>query len=265
MITGIKSVRYVLMLLLIALSSSGSPTSAYEPAKVDLQLAALVGKISSTDAGQYEKVGEYCQKLMKYLESVCTDTKVMNSSLSGAQKAGLQVVTSDDRKLRFFSWYTNNGGTMGIFDALVVYDSGNGKLKYEVLHPRKDSEPGDSGSKYERMDTIKTRDKRTVYLVQDASSYSSILGTRRIEAYIISNGKLTGFPFFQTPKETLDRIEHPWVGWEPGDLIQLSQDKQTLRIPLIKTDKDDNSKATGKFLDYHFNGLRYAFDKKSTK
>src|SRR5208283_3559851 len=107
-----------------------------------------------------------------------------------------------------------------------------------------------------------TRDGRTIYLVQDSSSYSSILGTRRIEAYVISNGKLTKFPLFQTPKETLDTIEHPWVGYEPGEVIELSRDKQTLRIPLITTDKGDNSRATGKFLEYHFNGSRYVFGKR---
>lgn len=263
MIHRMKTCRRLSILMVLALLFPGCLASADESREVDVHLAKLVARISSTDPGQYEKVNTYCDDLLKYLRSICTEAKVMNSPLSAAQKAGLQVVTSEDRKLRFYSWYTNNGGTMGIFDSLVVYDPGKGKLRCEVLHPSEDSEPGDAGSKYLSIDTIKINDGRPVYLVQDASSYSSAFGARRIESYVITNGKLAKFPLFQTPKKTLDTIEHPWVGYKPGEVIELSPDKQTLRIPLIKTDAGDISKATGKFLDYYFNGSRYVFGKKS--
>src|SRR5271170_1175383 len=233
--------RIVLVLMFCA--TSVYPVSAVEPDQVDAKLAKLAEKIGKTEvpATDYDKLQAENDELLKYLESVCVLPEIMASPLKKAMNAGLDVITSDDKKLRCYSWDTRTGGTMHFYYSLIAYDAGSSHIKSLVLNPENNQKNGDPGSAFESADSIKTNDGKTVYLVRDQSIGSTIIHGRTIQAYTISNGKLVKCPFFKTPKQLLDNISYAFNEDSDKTEIHLSDDKKTLRIPLIKPETDGYS------------------------
>lgn len=235
---------------------------ALDSRRVDAQLSKMLDKIQSikTDSDDYEKLEAANDQLLKYLKIVSVQHAVMADPLKMADDKGLSVYTSDDKKLRCYSWDTLTGGTMHNFQCLIVFDAGNRQLKCKVLNPS--GSEGDPGSAFEGVDTIKTKDGKTVYLVRDLFIGSGLIHGRTISAYVIANGKLSTYPFFQAGQKLLKKISFEFAEYTDGTEFELSDDKKTLKVPLIKpapADYPGSGSATGKFLNYCFNGSRFVF------
>lgn len=241
-----------------------SSAFAIDSKQVDTQLAKMLDQISKIpQGGEFEKLQAENTKLLKYLKTVSVQQPIMNDSLKQAGDQGLTVITSDDKKLRCYSWDTLTGGTMHVFSSLLVYDAGNKQFKCQVMYPSGDSE-GDPGVTFEGLDTIKTNDGKTVYLVQDLFIGSGMDHGRTITAYTISNGQLKKHPFFQAGKKLLDSISFAFGEYTDTTAFEISKDKKMLKVPEIKAAKPDEAgsgTATGKYLNYYFDGSKYVFKK----
>ncbi|MBX9693227.1 MAG: hypothetical protein K2Z81_12635, partial [Cyanobacteria bacterium] len=226
----------------------------------------LLDKVASLqDPDNGDKLFAANLELYKYLKSVVVQPQVMKDPLNKAVDKGLAVLTSNDNKLRCYSWDSLTGGTMHYFCSAIVYDAGNGKLKCEVLNPATAGGMEDPGSNFEAVDAIKTKDGKTVYVVRDLFIGGGIDHGRSIQAYVIKNGKLTKYPFFQAGKKLLDSISFGFGEYGDGTEFELSKDLKTLKVPVIKGPADSepgSGTATGKFLTYSFDGSKFVFKKK---
>jgi hypothetical protein len=234
-------------------------------AQVDAQLAKKLEQISKTqESNDFEKLQAENKELLKYLKTVSVQPQIMNDPLKKAVDKGLTVLTSDDKKVRCYSWDTLTGGTMHFFNSLFVYDAGSKQLKCEAQNPSPSDDQEDPGSIFEDISTIKTKDGKTVYLVQDLFIGSGMDHGRTITAYTINDGELKKHTFFQAGKKQLDSISFGFGEYADGTEFELSSDKKVLKVPLIKPaapDAPGSGTATGKFLNYYFDGSKYVFKK----
>jgi hypothetical protein len=235
---------------------------AAAPSAVDLQLSKYQDKIhdlqQSDNGDNGDKIVAANAALMKYLKSVCTKPELINDPLKKANDSGFTIKTSDDKKLRYYSWDTETGGTMHFFDALVAWDAGNGKWKFRDLNP----DTKDMGCNYDDLKTVRTNDGQTVYIVQSLSIGSGMAHGYGIEALTIKNGNLIKYGFFQTPKKLLDSIDFSFGQWDERAQIQFTDNNKTIKIPVIKEDAQGNGVPNGKYLIYEFDGKHYVFNPK---
>lgn len=254
-----------LLVSFVLLAMSINPAFALDTNQIDKQLTSMLQKISTygqNQADDYEKLEATNDEILKLLKKSSIDPHMMKAPLKESTENGLSAFVSDDKKLRCYCWDTMTGGTMHFFYSLIAYDVGNNKIKCNVLNPsNKNSEGEDPGSCFEGVDTIKTTDGKTVYLVRDLFVGSGMIHGRSITAYTIANGKLIEYPFFQTSKKLLKSINFGFGEYSDEAEIKLSSDKKTLKIPVIKPTEDDTGSATGKYLNYVFNGTRFVFKK----
>jgi hypothetical protein len=249
----------------VLVAMSFSPAFALDTKQIDKQLTSMLQKISTygqNQADDYEKLEATNDEMLKLLKKSLVDPQMMKAPLKEATANGLSAYVSDDKKLRCYCWDTQTGGSMHFFYSLIAYDAGNSKIKCNVLNPsNKNPEGEDPGSCIEGVDTIKTTDGKTVYLVRDLFIGSGMIHGRSITAYTIANGKLIEYPFFQASKKLLKSINFGFGEYSDEAEIKLSSDKKTLKIPVIKKSEDDTGPATGKYLNYVFNGTRFVFKK----
>lgn len=241
---------------------------AFDSKQIDVQLSKMLAKIESIktaadDSDDYEKLEAANNELLKFLKTASVQQQVMADPLKRSIDKGLSIFTSDDKKLRCYSWDTLTGGTMHNFYSLIVFEAGSKQLKCKVLNPS-DIE-GSPGAGFEGVDTIRTNEGKTVYLVRDLFIGSGLIHGRTIRSYVITNGKLSKYPFFQAGKKLLDEISFEFAEYVDGTEFELSKDKKALKVPLIKPPSADSAgsgTATGKFLTYYFNGSKFVFKAK---
>jgi len=201
--------------------------------------------------------------LKKQPASISADFKVKNT--------GMNILTSDDGKVRIYCWYVGRGGTALSFDALIQYKTSTG-TKVKVLNDDSKRTERDilTGSCYTKLYTYQTNDSGTVYLEIDHVVAWNAGGEYNAGAFAIKNNKLLwGVPFFKTSTKTKSSIgyEYDLSSKKNSKLdfkdinIKVSDDKQTLSIPLTTSD----GIITGKYLVYKFDGNEFVFDKSANK
>ncbi len=241
------------------------PVLALDTNQADKQITSMLQKISALSQNQaddYDKLRAANVELLSYLKKNSGNSQMMKAPLKEACNNGLTAFVSDDKKLRCYSWDTLTGGTMHFFYSLICYDVGNNKYKFEVLNPSpKSMEDEVPGSCFEGLDTINSKDGKTVYLVRDLFIGSGMIHGRTITAYVVANGKLVEYPFFQTSKKLLKSINFGFGEYTDATEFVLSKDKKSLKVPLIKPTPDETGAATGKYLNYVFDGNRFVFKK----
>ncbi|MDX2108488.1 MAG: hypothetical protein SFY67_18990 [Candidatus Melainabacteria bacterium] len=220
-----------------------------------------ISALSQNQADDYDKLQDANVQLLNYIKKNSINPQMMKAPLKEACVNGLTAFVSDDKKVRCYSWDTLTGGTMHFFYSLISYDAGNSSFKLKVLNPNDKETEEDPGSCFEGLDTIKTKDGKTVYLIRDLFIGSGMIHGRTITAYVVANGKLVEYPFFQTSKKTLKSINFGFGEYSDATEFVLSPDKKTLRVPLIKPTPDETGAATGKYLTYAFDGSRFVFKK----
>jgi hypothetical protein len=167
----------------------------------------------------------------KYSESLNYDFKLL-------KRSGLTIATSDDHRLRIYSWDTNEGGTMHFF--LNVYQWMAKDHVYSKAVDADAANPGDPGVFCTPIYTFHTPIK-TYYLVINSAMYSTKDTYESVQSFCIGDKSLndsvrifktqTGlnnsigfsFDFFSV----VDRPERP-LG-----LIRFDPARKQVRIPLV--------------------------------
>ncbi len=257
-----KLIIFGITAILASVFTPAVPVFALDTKQVDTMLASKLDKISTlANDADSDKLISANEELMKYLKGVAVNKQINSDPLKTASDKGLTVFTSDDKKVRCYSWDSLTGGTMHFFKSLITFDTGKPQLHY-LPTPTNEEGDGDPGATFEGLDTIKTAGGRTVYLIRDLFIGSGLDHGRTIQAFVISNGKLSEHPFFQAKKKMLSTISFAFGEYGDTTEFVLSPDKKTLKVPLIKPapkNAPGSGSATGKYLTYTFDGTKFVF------
>jgi len=160
-------------------------------------------------------------------------------------KDKLYIITSEDKKLRFYVWDTGMGGTMISFDQIIQYSS-NGKVKTIYT----------SDTHYFVSEIMMASiNNQTYYLVIFNGIFSNKDQAQAIQAFTIRNGKLIDTDkIFKTKTKSINRIDADFDFFSvvdrperPLKLIKFEQNK--LYIPVV----DEKGIVSKKFLVYQLN------------
>ena len=239
-------------------------------------------------------------QMMAYLKRTCThqpntlQDEVRPTDSLGNAPAGLNIITSDDNKLRIYCWDTWTGTTQHHFNALAQFTDNGKATRIKVLN---DIMGGDdngerAGSFYADILTLHTMLGKPVYLVLDHKVYGGRGGTHAVHAYTIDKGSLIPIPIFKVNGKLQHTVavEHdtaPYGEWAEDDAnIKLSDDRKTMFVPLLKKEVPSNPRkdslddvrktpvavvtteteaAAKDYYIYRFDGFHYVYDKVANK
>lgn len=193
-------------------------------------------------------------------EYVSEDQSTLSNNFAEMVKGGLIIADSDDREFRIYSWDTQTGGTMRVYDNIFQYS--DEKMVYSKQNPGEIE--GDPKSWYSKIYTLISGRKK-YYLGINHSDYSTSDKSTGIRFFStqtgfndslkliktddgLSNGAGIGYNFFSV----VDRPERPL------ELIKYDPDNKTISIPVVK---EEDGSVTDKFNVYKFNGEYFELQK----
>ena len=148
-------------------------------------------------------------------------------------KKYLQITTSDDGKVRKYSWNSEVNDNYYEFFQFQTGDS-TGVFWNSV---GADIEDNEQEIDYYKILSIKTTDNKTVYVEIYSRHFPRSHDIYNgIDAFIIDHGKLNKTPFFRIAKKSLSSIVYDYdcqTSEKPAHVfIHLSRDKKKLYIPV---------------------------------
>jgi len=209
-------------------------------------------------SGEYDTI--WNKKLFNYLLNLCNTQpatlKEKFENLIAPEK--LDIVTSDDKKFRIYSWDNMNGGTAHSFSSIIQYQAGN-KVKAITLYDDATENPLIDTPEYfySNLYTIKTNANKTVYLAVRKAMFSSKDVSMGIQAFTIDGNTVQDtIKFFQTKKECLNNFDCIYTfGYETKPVIHFSKDRKLLYVANIGYES-----APTNWLIYKFDGYKFFYD-----
>jgi hypothetical protein len=236
-------------------------------ARVEKELISVIKDIGkySTYAGNYDEDklykanDDFKEKLLKYTKNASTlSYKFPELSQS------ILIATSDDGKLRVYSWDMETGGTMHDYARVYQYQDGDGKI-YSRTDPDVTAEDGGGGSFVYDIFSVDSKQGR-IYVVcstfigstqdhwQGAHLYK-IEGNQlkdKIKLIKTASGLTDSLGFSYNFFSVVERRERPIK------LISFDKKTNTLKIPVVIEDKEfSNGRVTNRFISYRFNGTYF--------
>ena len=266
-----RMLRASILFLFIVMSvqSVSAQDTPFNSAYSDSVMTSYLKKISYWSSGNknylnaQDSLAVFNKQLMDYLKNIATDVRSIGAKFPLAENRGLINITSDDNRLRLYSWDTWTGSTMHYFDALAQYNIGGASVA-RILNDISDAEhTPDPGSYFSEINSIHTSDGRSVYLVSDYTIASKNEKANGIKAYMIDKGELKNVPFFKTRKLTTNYIDFVYnVSYDSLTSIvisiHLSSDKKKLYVPVVMK----NGHLQNKYWLYVFKGDKFVYKKR---
>lgn len=166
----------------------------------------------------------------------------------------LWVASSEDGKLKIYSWDDQMGGTMRSFNCIYQFETPNGV----VVERRITDQDGDPMSFYSKVYTLKRQHLPPVYLAIHNGIYSTKDASQSVSAFAIENGKLNkDIKIFKTRKEYLNTIDVYFDFFSvagrperPLELITFDKAAKKMYIPIVV----ENGQVTKRNIVYQFDG-----------
>lgn len=211
------------------------------------------------------------RKLLKYIVKACNNNpELIKADFKRvAVENQMNIVTSEDGRMRIYNWDTQRGGAGNYFDAIVQFQLTDSTTGVSVLNDisREQDGSGEShtGEWYSKIVTVNKKSGHPFYLVQSKAIYTGKDNEYFIDAYMISMfvRKLVPISVFYNKEKARSTISVPYVATGLNDNnpeIRVSGDKQRVFVPVMN---QVNEFATGKYDVYVFDGNNYVLDKKA--
>lgn len=269
--------KRLLLIFTIGLTLMAIQSDAQSPYEVEQQIKSYMERTEywrykyepeDTSFGYevepYDSLTHINDELYDYMLKVCsTMPQLLKAKLNIDEMA---IVTSEDQKLRIYSWDTYMGGTMHYYNAIAQYATVTGSQAIDINHLPKKEENSEPGAVYNSVYTIKQKDGKTYYLLTYRGTFSNIVAGAGIKAVSIADDNLLSVDVFQATNKTLNDINYNYdlssnYNYDNGGeyyVIHLSKNNKKLYIPLV-----DGDQMTGKWLVYVFNGYKFIYDEKA--
>lgn len=181
----------------------------------------------------------------------------------------LYLTTSEDGKLRIYSWDTEVGGTMHFFDNVYQFQGKDGKVysksnNWEEADAGSPTDNRDAGAFVSNIFNVDTKNGK-VYLAHFTSVLSSALGYDSINLFGIEGNSLNDKIKLIKTKSSLTNslgFEYNFGSVmdkkEPINLIFYDKETKTIKIPVVIKDKKfKDGRVTDKFIKYKFDGTYF--------
>ncbi len=254
-----KKILFIAFLLAFAFSAPAQTNT-----QIEEELVAAIKSVTDNSAYRPEhdmdKLSEanrvFEEKLLKYTKIPATLAHKF-----AALDEHLYIETSEDGRLRVFSWDKEGGGTMHYFGTVYQYQGTDGMV-YSKAVKLSESEPG---SFVHDVFTLDTKGGK-VYMVATTGIFSTIDNSQAVKLFKIigktlsdnvkiiktRSGLTNMLGFEYNLFSVVDREERPIR------LISFDKQTKTLKIPVVVEDKEfPSGKVTDKFISYRFNGTYF--------
>lgn len=261
-----KKAKCIFTPLIILLLLTGSGTCCLAQSAQEIQINNYLNQVQywryqyspedsgvNPDANPVDSLVAANAALQQYLLT----TPVLNQNLS--LNEDMTISTSDDHKLRIFSWDTETGKEgVHIYTAIAQYESGN-TVKMIVL-----DDIHKSGVLYPAIYTVMTGNNH-IYLPVFARTDAEKDAMKGIQALSLQNGTLSAAPIFMADNgNTLNKLSYTYDYFSNYDYKKMKEkyviymSKQKLYVPAA-----DGDKLNGNWLVYSFDGQKFVLDKNS--
>lgn len=182
-------------------------------------------------------------------------------SFDSLKKDNIDIVTTDDKLFRIYSWNTWLGGTMHDFGNVYQYKSAGQVYSKTIYIPEADS---DYVPFYSQIFTLKANSK-IYYLAVYNGIYSTKDASQSIRVFTINNESLNSTTkLFKTKEGFTNSIEVTFDFFSVVDrperplrLIKYDRNSRTIYIPIVLK----NGKVTERYILYKFTGQYFEYIK----
>ncbi|MBS1797536.1 MAG: hypothetical protein JSS81_27175 [Acidobacteria bacterium] len=239
------------------------PAFAQTGAQIEKELVAAIKEVrkysdygSNYDGDKLSAANrDFEEKLVKYTKKASTlayKFPVLAKSIF--------IATSDDGRLRVYSWDLEGGGTMHEFGRVYQFRGADGKVYSRGEEPSEEEDG--AGSFVTDVYSVAAK-KGTAYVVcstfigSTQDHYQSATGFRidgdklvdKVELFRTKEGLTDALSFEYNFFSVVDRRERP------VRLILYDKKTKSLRIPVVVNDKKfPNGRVTNRFITYRFDG-----------
>lgn len=151
--------------------------------------------------------------LSEYLKNkLSTQPLTLWAEFAAAEKEGLHVATSEDKKVRIYCWNEEGGGTMMSWNSIIQYATGSGTNAEIIYCGTCDSaNEGNAGDFYSHIYTIHKKNNKPVYLAILGGRAWNSYGSRDIRAFAIENDTFNhSIKIFKKGKEYFNDIGYAY-------------------------------------------------------
>ena len=265
----IKSFYFITFILLaLALPAFGQTN-----AEIEQELVVHIKNIQKwsnygSDSGK-EPLAEENELFKKKLLDYTKNASTLNYQFSELKKYLSGLTTSEDGKLRIYSWDTETGGTLHFFDNVFQYQGNDGKV-YSKSNIWDEADAGatgdnrDTGAFVTDIFDIDTKNGK-VYLADFTAVFSTALGYEFIDLFRIEGNSLNDkIKLIKTKSGLTNSLGFEYSfgsvkdSKEPINLILYDKKTKTIKIPVVIKDKKfSDGRVTDKFINYKFDGTYF--------
>lgn len=213
---------------------------------------------------------DYNVKISKRLSSILADKRSVHYDLDKLLKHDfLDIIHSDDKRLWFFSWFKNTGGTFKASQSIMQYRTKSNLPAIALDEQNDDENNGDFnsvGSSYHKI--IKLNSKKNIYLCMSSVVGCSTCCSEIATVFELKANKMNfDYPAFTT--DTLNRVDlGPMLRLDCrcGDITFFEYDKKSETLSYeytaddntpIKWDEEHPEKNSIIRKKYHWNGAQF--------
>lgn len=187
---------------------------------------------------------------------------LLKANMKSLEGSDISIVTSDDKKLRIYSWNTHTGGTMNFFENVIIYSAGGSTKAVEASAFYKQQEGNAEGEAREIYKVPSESDK--IYLAIYSAKLATNYVAKYITAYSIVNGELKEADVFSSNKEITSSMMYDYDYLSNYDFekmkevntIKLAKGNKKLYIPLVQ-----DGQMTGMWQLYIWDGSKFVYSK----
>ncbi len=231
--------------------------------KIEQELVSHISDVKKYSAyqGNYEadllsKANEdFKSKLLKFTKQ----SSVLKHNFRELSKH-IEIATSEDGKFRIYTWDTESGGTMHMFDSVFQFQGSDGKVYSKGDY----WEEGDAGAFVSDIYGIDTKGGK-VYLARFHSILSTSDSYQTVKLFKIRGSSIKDAKLFKTNSGLTNLLSFEFNFFSvvdrkerPIKLFEYDPKTKTLKFPVVVEDKEfPNGRVTDKFIKYRFNGTHF--------
>lgn len=208
------------------------------------------------DSDKFEKLQDYTNIFTQNLEETLNNNKSLacNWKKLQSEDSSISIKTSDDKRLRIFSWDKGTGGTLHEFDGLIQYVDNQ-----KNIHVKSNNLIQAWGLEIKQMPISESKNSSPVYIIKDFARYSSKYHGQGVFLLQIQGETLAKPKLIKTKQGFTNSLGFSYDNFsipdnvDANELIQIDPIKKTISIPVvIENDKYPEGEVTKRRIVYQY-------------